>query len=29
MGRNELENLLRLGQLKSEPPSATEIDTHR
>ncbi|MRT31268.1 hypothetical protein [Herbaspirillum sp. CAH-3] len=28
MGHNELENLLRLGQLKPEPPSAAEIDTH-
>ncbi|NQE47825.1 hypothetical protein [Herbaspirillum rubrisubalbicans] len=28
MGRNELENLVRLGQLKLEPSAQSEIDTH-
>ncbi|WP_443115205.1 hypothetical protein [Herbaspirillum seropedicae] len=28
MGRNELDNLVRLGQLKPEPVSVSEIDTH-
>ncbi|MCI1015890.1 hypothetical protein HWE04_18680 [Herbaspirillum sp. C7C2] len=28
MGINELENLLRLGQLKAEPPANAEIEIH-